>query len=103
LKEYFSNQTTYLDIGPPVFLVNKNGTDFSDPAVQRQLFRQYDLFTQTPYIDKGSASFWLEEFVSWVYTSKASCNLSPELPPGDIPKERFVPLLKTFLGYSFHY
>jgi hypothetical protein len=53
LKEYFGNQTTYLDIGPPVYLVNSNKSDFTLPSTQRDLFKQYDLFTQTPFIDKG--------------------------------------------------
>jgi len=99
MVKYFDNQKEYLDIGPPVFFVIQD-VDYTDPEVQKELFSLFDLINQTPYIDKGSTSFWFEEFKAWVYTPTTRCRLSPGLPPGDIPKEKFVEYLETFLGMN---
>ena len=97
LSKYFQNQKTYLDIGPPLYFVVDN-VNYTDPQIQNQLFKFYDLITQTKYIDKGASSFWLEEFKAWAYIPKRNCRFSPELPPGDIPPDKFVAHLKTFLN-----
>eukprot|EP01080_Neovahlkampfia_damariscottae_P003800 gene3800-6961_t len=97
MNVYFNQQREYLDIGPPVFFVVQD-IDYTDPKIQTQLFSFFDLINQTPYIDKGSTSFWFEEFKAWVYTPTSRCRLSPGLPPGDIPKDKFVDYLETFLG-----
>lgn len=97
LINYFNSQRDYLDIGPPVYFV-VGEVDYTDPKIQAQLMRLYDLVVQTDYIDRGSSSFWFEEFKQWVYIPKRNCALSPALPPGDIPKDKFVEYLEAFLN-----
>lgn len=97
LVSYFSSQKNYLDVGPPVFYVVED-VDYTDPKVHSELFKLYDLLNQTPYIDRGSSSFWLEEFKSWVYIPKTNCEFSPALPPGEIPRDKFVSYLESFLN-----
>jgi len=94
--EFFHKQREYMDLGPPVYFVT-NGTqvDHTDPVVQKKLFQSFDYITRTPYIEKGSVSFWLDDFRQYLVQSACS---GIGLQSDTIPPENFIPWLRQFLA-----
>jgi Niemann-Pick C1 protein len=94
--DFFKMQREYLDVGPPVYFIT-NGTlvNHTDPLTQERLFKSFDYITRTPFVEKGTVSFWMDDFRQ--YVSQQLCSgiglTSPIIPP-----DKFIPWLQQFLA-----
>jgi Niemann-Pick C1 protein len=94
--DFFYKQREFMDLGPPVYFVTDGKlVNHTDPEVQRKMFKSLDYVTRTPYIEKGSVSFWLDDFRQYLMQSACS---QVGLKGDIIPPENFIPWLRKFLA-----
>lgn len=94
---YFQAQREYLDLGPPVYFVTRGEQDIAKPENQQAFLELFDKITRTSYIDKQSASNWMNDFHDWITNKECQTLNDKWYDPGQIPEEHFTFWLSKFV------